>query len=126
MEPKPKEWQLNADHASKAQFSKFAAKRPREYQSLFANLDKINQLLDSGNKFGSFQVGFFRSEGGDIYRIGQTGVPSAKESRLYVFPDQEARIMYVLKIGIKDGQQDDINEAKDMVKKIRSPQPVKQ
>jgi hypothetical protein len=119
MEQEEKEWELNADNASKAQFSAFSKNHPREYASLFANLDKINGLLDSGNKIGGFHVGFFRSEGGDVYRIGQTGVPSAQESRLYVFPDKEKRIMYVLGIGTKDTQDRDINDAKATVNRIR-------
>jgi hypothetical protein len=52
-------------------------------------------------------------------------VPSAKESRLYVFPDQETRTMYVLGIGTKETQQDDINEAKEMVVKIRKSRETK-
>jgi hypothetical protein len=125
MEQESKEWELNADNASKAQFSSFSKNHPREYASLFANLDKINGLLESGNKIGGFNVGFFRSEGGDVYRIGQTGVPSAKESRLYVFPDQLNRIMYVLGIGTKDTQDRDINDAKAAVTKIRQPRQEK-
>jgi hypothetical protein len=119
MEPEPKEWGLSVDHASKTKFGKFNSKHPREYDSLFANLDKIIQLLDSGNRVGGFNVGFFRSEGGGVYRIGQTGVPRAKESRLYVYPDEDAKIMYVINVGSKEDQQSDINDAKGIVKTIK-------
>jgi len=105
------DWQINTAHASPGRFKKFAGKHAREYASLFANLDKIMGLLAAGQKPGSFQVGFFRSEREGVYRIGQTGVPSAKESRLYVYPDEQNRIMYVLNIGTKEGQAEDINEA---------------
>jgi hypothetical protein len=125
METKPKDWELSAEYASKGQFSKFQKSYPREYASLFANLNKINNLLEAGNKIGGFHVGFFRSEGGDVYRIGQTGVPSAKESRLYVFPDQQNRIMHVLGVGTKDDQDGDINNAKDIVRKIRQSREAK-
>jgi hypothetical protein len=126
MEQKPKDWDLSADHASTAQFAKFHKDHPLEYNSLFTNLDKILGLLSGGQKIGGFHVGFFRSEGGDVYRIGQTGVAHAKESRLYVFPDQENRIMFILSIGDKDDQETDVNEAKSTVKKIRESRPQKQ
>ena len=117
-EPKP-DWQLNTDHAIKNRFKKLNADHPKEYASLFSNLKKIKDLLDQGSKVGGFNVGFFRSEGGGVYRIGQTGVRDAKESRLYVYPDQERQIMYVLTAGTKDEQSDDVKSAKHTVTDIR-------
>jgi hypothetical protein len=123
MEPEHQEWDLRDDQANKAAFPKFYKRHRREYGSLFTNLDKILKLLNAGNKIGGFQVGFFRSEGAGVYRIGQTGVPGAKESRLYVFPDQETKTMHILEIGTKDTQTADINEAKNTVKRIRQESP---
>lgn len=113
------EWQIDIAHASPGKFKKFSGKYRREYVSLFANLDKIMGLLRAGQKLGSFQVGFFRPEGQGVYRIGQTGVPSAKESRLYVFPEEHGHVMYVLNIGTKEGQSDDINEAHRIAKGLK-------
>jgi hypothetical protein len=114
------EWQIDISYASHGKFKRFAKRHERENESLFANLEKIMVLLRSDNKIGSFQVGFFRSEGDGLYRIGQTGVPGAKESRLYVWPDQGRRIVYVLGIGIKETQQEDLSECKSALKLIRS------
>src|SRR5688572_16924829 len=119
MQAQAADWMLNTEHAVKTRFERFAADHPREYASLFANLDKIMGLLKSGNKVGGFNVNFFRSEGGGVYRIGQTGVPSAKESRLYLYPDNDTRVMYIIDIGTKDAQQEDINKAKEAVERIR-------
>ena len=113
-------WHLETANASPGRFKKFSKKHRQEYDSLFANLEKIMNLLRSGHKIGGFSVGFFRSEGEGVYRIGQTGVPSAKESRLYVFPDERNCAMHVLNIGDKDGQQDDVNEAKRIARQIKS------
>lgn len=113
------EWQIDTSLASAGKFKKFAGKYRREYTSMFANLDKILSLLKEGRKLGSFQVGFFRPEGEGVYRIGQTGVASAKESRLYVFPDEVKRIMYVLGIGTKERQSEDINEAHQTVRSLK-------
>jgi hypothetical protein len=120
MAQEPSEWRIDIAHASPGKFKKFAGKYGREYASLFANLDKIMGLLAGGQKLGSFQVGFFRSEREGVYRIGQTGVRSAKESRLYVYPDEQKRIMYVLNIGTKEGQAEDINEAHRTARSLKT------
>jgi hypothetical protein len=113
-------WRIDIADASAGKFKKFAGKHGREYPSLFANLDKIMALLAGGQKLGSFQVGFFRPEREGVYRIGQTGVPSAKESRLYVYPDEQKRVMYVLNIGTKEGQAGDINEAHRTARSLKA------
>ena len=120
------EWQIENSCASFGKFKRFARKHAREYESLFANLDKIIRILRGGNKILGFRVDFFRSEGGGVYRIGQTAVRGSKESRLYVFPDEPNRICYILSIGDKSSQSDDINEAKNIVKQIKSKSVQKQ
>ena len=115
----PANWALDATHASKNQFAKFNKNHPDEYSSLFANLAKIQGLLRGGHKVGGFHVNFFRSEGDGVYRIGQTGVPGALESRLYVYPDTASQILHVLEIGEKSGQQADIKSAKKKVQEIQ-------
>lgn len=114
------EWQVENAYASPGKFKKFAGKHPREFGSVFTNLEKVMRLLRSGNKLGSFQIGFFRPEGEGVYRIGQTGVQGAKETRLYIFPDEQRRVLYVLNIGDKDSQDTDINEAKRIAGAIKS------
>jgi len=112
-------WAFDATHASKSQFAKFNKNHPNEYASLFANLAKIQGLLRGGHKIGGFHVNFFRSEGNEVYRIGQTGVPGSLESRLYLYPDSEFQILHILEIGEKTGQQADIKSAKKKVLEIQ-------
>lgn len=114
------EWQIENAYALSGKFSRYSKKHPAEYASVFANLDKIMRLLASGNRIGGFRVGFFRSESDGVYRIGQTGVASAKETRLYVYPDERNRLMYVLTVGDKDSQSADIAESKDLVSRIKT------
>jgi putative component of toxin-antitoxin plasmid stabilization module len=116
MEP---EWPIETAYASPGRFKRFAGRHPREYESLFVNLERIVRLLRGGNKLGGFRVGFFRPEGEGVYRIGQTGVESARESRLYVYLDEEHRVIYTLNIGDKDSQSEDINESKRIAATIK-------
>jgi len=116
----PGEWQIDVSYASRASFRKFNRNHPLEYSSCFANLDKVLVLLNTGHSIGSFQLGFLRPEGGGVSRIGQTGVPAAKESRLYVYFTQRGRTVYILGIGTKETQQTDIAAAKKLIKRIKS------
>src|ERR1700720_4508913 len=112
MQSQPEQWQIETKYATGSKFKKFAKNHDREYDSLFVNLQRVVDILNSGHKLGSFQVGYFRSESDGVYRIGQTSVAGAKESRLYIWANAVTRTIYVLGIGDKDSQQGDINEAK--------------
>jgi|AntAceMinimDraft_9_1070365.scaffolds.fasta_scaffold16434_3 hypothetical protein len=114
-------WYIKDAEASRSSFKKLNKNHQKEYVACFVNLDKILTVLNSGSKIGGFKVGFFRSEGSGLYRIGQTGVKASKEVRLYVYPESEDEIMYILSIGTKETQKNDINEAKRKIKKIKGP-----
>ena len=122
METPPPKWNPNSDYAIKSTFKKFQKNHPEEYSALFTNLVKVMNLLNSGQKIGGFNVNFFRSEREGLFRIGQTSVTNAKESRLYVFPEVESAKMFLISIGGKDGergQTKDINEAVGVVRTIK-------
>ena len=112
-------WYTEDVEAIRSGFKKVSKNHPEEYAACFANLNKILALLESGQKIGEFKVGFFRSEGAGLYRIGQSGVKGSKEVRLYVYPDTESEIMYVLAMGTKESQKNDIKEAKKKIKKLK-------
>lgn len=118
MEKESKDWDYSAELASKSRFKKFAKNHPRENQSLFKNLDMLLGFLDLGRRINTFKIGFFRSEGKGVYRIGQTNLASAKESRLFIYPDEETKIIYVLSIGTKETEKKDIVESHKIVEKF--------
>jgi len=98
---------------------KWAANHPREYVSVFANLEDLLYNLGGGRAIEHVTVGFLRSEGGGVYRIGQTGIKGAKETRLYIAADAASATLYVLGIGGKESQQRDIGSARDLAAKLR-------
>ncbi len=114
-------WTLNNDFAERGQFKRYAKRHGREFAACFANLDRLCAMLNGGGTLQQAEtgLGFFSSEGGDIYRIGQTGVPHAKETRLYVFALLIGGAIYILTIGGKDTQQDDLQRCREIVKRIR-------
>ena len=112
-------WEQIAQHAIRSAFKKYAKKHRAEYESCFENLDRVMEVLSKGHAWGSFQLGFLRSEGDGVFRIGQTGVPHARETRLYVYVDADQCQIFLLTIGDKDSQQDDLLQAKAIAQTIR-------
>ena len=101
-------WAVHHDLAERSRFKEYNRKHPREYAACFVNLSQLVALLQQFGGIKAFQVGFLRSEGQGVYRIGQTGVKHARETRLYVHIDETARVVRVLTMGDKDSQSDDI------------------
>lgn len=101
-------WCIVDDDAERSRFKEYNRKHPREYAACFANLAQLIQLLQQFGNIKGFQVGFLRSEGQDVYRIGQTGVKHAHETRLYIYVKQTMLTVHILTIGDKATQQDDI------------------
>jgi hypothetical protein len=104
-----------------SKFKRFSSNHEKEYVSCFVNLYRIIRLLNSGIKLQIVisQCSFFRSEGNGLFRIGQSGVKAAKETRLYVYSDEEEKTIHILSIGTKETQQNDIISAKNTIKEIK-------
>jgi len=114
-EPETK-WIVKYETGDKNSFKFWENKYPREFASCFDNLNRVVTELNSGKKLNGFRFNFFRFEKKDVWRIGQTGVLSAKETGLYVFVDQVNKLIHVLKIGGKDSQKKDIHWCIDCIK----------
>jgi len=78
------QWTTSNEYAERNRFQAYAKKHLREFQSCFANLEKIVTALNERGNLAQIKYGFFRSEGRDIWRISQTGLPHAAETRLYI------------------------------------------
>ena len=117
---KQEEWQIDNSLASASEFKRFRKNHEAELVSCFSNLQKIIGFLNEGRRVANIANNpkFFSSEGKGIFRIGQTGLASAKESRLYVYPCEESKVMYILGIGTKETQRDDIASAKSAIKRL--------
>ncbi len=111
-------WKISEDLAELNRFKAFNKKHPREYAACFSNLEQVEATLNRHGAVGAEKLGFFRSEGENVYRIGQTGLKHAVETRLYVYVYAVGHTIYVLTIGDKKQQSDDIRRCKDIVRKF--------
>ena len=116
--PPPPPWTVCKDYADKRRFKQYGKKHPREVESCLGNLDDVSALATQFGDLSAFHVGFLRNEFGDVWRIGQTGVPHAKETRLYIYAVRVGRTFYILTIGDKDTQQADLARAAELAAAI--------
>lgn len=112
-------WSVDHSLAERRRFKDFYKKHPREYAACFDNLGQVVELLGRFGGVKGFQIGWFRSEGQGVYRIGQTAVKHAKETRLYVFLNEAERRIHVLTIGGKDSQSEDIRRCHAVARNLK-------
>lgn len=110
-------WVVKRDLADENRFKKYAKKHRAEVVSCAKNLEDLEKFLnDGGTLQQAMTFGYFGSEGNDVYRIGQTGVRSAKETRLYIYAKIIGPEIQVLTIGDKSTQKEDIKNCKAKAK----------
>jgi len=113
-------WGIERTHEYEARQAKFEKKHAAELMAVLLNLKRLQLALDAGAKLLQVKFGFFRSERNGVYRISQQGQGRAlKETRLYVHPDEDAQTLYLLTLGDKTTQQDDISFCKRWVERFR-------
>jgi len=113
-------WTATHEHADKNTIKKYARKHQREYLACVKNLEDLIAFLNGGATLQQAEsgLGFFSTEGGNVYRITQTGVPHAKETRLYVYAVVLGDTIHVLTIGDKDSQKRDLLRCREIIRTI--------
>ena len=84
------------------------------------NLDVFLKSLQSGKSPKPFVYGFLHSEPSGVISIDQTGGGKLAATRLYVYPDVDTETLYLLTLGDKQTQPDDILDCKAFVKQIKA------
>lgn len=110
-------WVVRRDLADEKRFKKYAKKHRAEVVSCAENLEHLERFLNNGGMLQqAMTFGYFGSEGNDVYRIGQTRVRSARETRLYIYARIVGPEIQVLTIGDKSTQEEDIKSCKTKAK----------
>jgi hypothetical protein len=101
---------------------KFQKSNHAEFQQVMVNFNTYHMTLKSGSTpLKAFDgLDFVRNEGEGLYAIDQTPLRKGHLAlRLYVYPCEYASTIYVLQIGTKSQQDDDINECHRIVRKLK-------
>jgi hypothetical protein len=110
---------LKTDHYPR-RYKRYDKKKKKELAAVLNNLDIFLKSLHSGKKPKPLIYGFLHGEPSDVIAIDQTGGTKLAEIRLYVYPDAETETLYLLTLGDKSTQSDDIQDCKAFVKYIKA------
>lgn len=102
----------------------YEKRRPRELAAVTNNLARyLAQLKNAKNPF-CVQAGYLHPEPHGVIALDQKGGGQGlQETRLYAYPDNDKKILYLITIGNKDTQSDDIKLASRFVESLKPPSP---
>jgi hypothetical protein len=118
-------WDIQRLEDYDRQLKWYLKKRKGELNAALENLKKVVDALNNGARVPQLMKAhrFLHSEGAGVIAIDQKGgARNLAETRLYVYPDEDAQILYLLTIGGKDDQPDDIQFCKQFVLDLREAQ----
>jgi hypothetical protein len=113
-------WNIEPTDKFLRKYKLFENKYPSQLIAMWNNLDTYMKVLQKTDNPLVITGGYIHPEGQGIVAIDQTKAEvKLKETRLYVYPDTRTKNLFLLIIGDKRTQKDDIQYAKKCVKKIR-------
>ncbi|MGA3284370.1 MAG: hypothetical protein ABSD57_07930 [Verrucomicrobiota bacterium] len=94
----------------------YEKKRPNELAAALYNLKRYVQQLNAAPNSKAFTVGYIHPEPHGVVAIDQRGGGgNLQETRLYVYPDEARKVLYIITIGNKDEQPSDVQFCNDFV-----------
>ncbi|MDD5504588.1 MAG: hypothetical protein PHV77_04675 [Candidatus Omnitrophica bacterium] len=114
------EWAIETTDVYERKYEQYEKKHPHELAAVIGNLDTYFKTLNEVNNPLQARGGFVHGEPDGIKAIDQKGGGQKiklQQTRLYVYPDITNKILYLITIGDKGTQRDDINLCREFVKK---------
>ena len=119
-------WTLEKAEGFENCFKKFSKKHAVEARAVMANLETFISVLNATNNVQQTkQLNFVRKEPEGVVALDSSGAPREKKNtklkatRLYVYAVEINSTLYLLRIGDKDSQPQDLKRCKQLVKQIR-------
>jgi len=114
------QWKLEPLEKYQRSEKYYEKKMYEEYTALNTNLDTYFKALCKADNPMQVKLGFVHDEPEGIKALDQRGVLKKKlrEMRLYVFPDVSTKILYLLIIGDKRSQGQDIQFCREYVRSL--------
>lgn len=114
------EWTIETTDTYERRHEHYEKKHSHELVAVTGNLDTYFKTLNEVNNPLQVRGGFIHSESDGIKAIDQKGGGQKiklQQTRLYVYPDTSNKTLYLLTIGDKSTQRDDINLCREYVRK---------
>ncbi len=112
-------YELEPTETFERKAKKWEKKWPGRLAAVLASLDRYQLVLGSVKNPGQVKIGATHTEGKGVIAIDQGGSQNLQETRLYIYPEPEEQVIWLLTIGNKRTQKDDIKYAHDFVKRLK-------
>ncbi len=115
-------WQIEFTDKYERKLRWYEKKQANELLAVLNNLDTYFESLKCAGNPLQVNAGFIHPEPVGIKAIDQKGGNKKiklKQTRLYIFPCTEEKVLYALTIGNKQSQKEDIKWCQDFVKRIK-------
>jgi hypothetical protein len=99
----------------------YTKKRPMELAAVLNNLDRYMAMLNAAKNAACIQAGYLHHEQAGVLAVDQKGGgKNLQETRLYTFADWEQKVLYLITIGNKDSQPNDVKLGRDFVSGLKA------
>lgn len=114
-------WELKWTTTYESRLKRLMKANPKEIHQTLNNLETYKVALENGVKpMQIVKLDFVRNAQLGIHEIDQTPLKKGKLAiRLYLYPSESEKTLYLLTIGDKDQQADDIRECSKFVRELR-------
>lgn len=113
-------WALRQTQTYEKRVRQYARNHPNETVATLNNLDTLHNALNVQVKPSSLQAGYIHREPKGVIALDQKGAKgSPKQTRLYIYPDEDQKIIYLITIGDKRSQKKDIQHCNKFVEDLR-------
>ena len=113
-------WKTVRTAKYEARHKRFAKKKNKQLVQTLLNLELFEMHVQAGGRIKPFVFSFLHAEPMDVVAIDQSGGGKLPETRLYVWIDREAATVYLLTLGDKKTQHEDIQFCKACVEHIKA------
>ena len=115
------DWGLEESPFFASKFRRYLKKHPNEVAAAMDNLDTYMHALRMGVKPAMIRAGFIHPEKmGGVVAIDQKGAPGKpKQTRLYIIAVEKEATLFLITIGDKNSQSQDIKDCREFVKSLR-------
>jgi hypothetical protein len=114
-------WTISTTHQYDADYAWYDKKRPRELAAVLRNVERYLAQLNASAAETLVTAGYMHSETHGVWAIDQKGGNgSLQETRLYVYPDVERKVLWLITIGNKDEQPDDVQKCRGFAESLRA------
>ncbi len=111
------DWSIESTDAYERAHKYYEKKHPAELMAVLDNLDRYFKTVSHGVHPHFVVAGYIHDEGKGVKALDQKGGGRGKlqQTRLYIYPDAEARVIYLITIGDKKSQKNDIRQSSNFV-----------